>query len=295
LLCHHRQVTFSIVARSPDGRSLGIAVASKFLAVGAYVPAAEAGNGAIATQSFANLAYRVSGLALLRSGSTAQQTLDALVAPDERREERQVGIVASSGPGATFTGRECNPWAGGISGDGYAIQGNILTGPEVVSEMEKAWKSSNTPDDLPRRLLAALEAGDAAGGDRRGRQSAALFVVSPGSGYGGGNDVLADLRVDDHADPVVELERLADLRDLYFGTTPPEDYEPLAGALLSEVADLLARVGHPPNGIDLTSVRNALWNWAGVENLEERVSEDPADAAIDPVVLGELRRHASAS
>jgi uncharacterized Ntn-hydrolase superfamily protein len=285
-------VTFSIVARSSDDHSLGVAVASKFLAVGAYVPAAEAGNGAIATQSFANLAYRVSGLALLRSGSTAQQTLDALVDPDDRREERQVGIVGSSGPGATFTGRECNPWAGGKVGDGYAIQGNILTGPEVVSEMERAWLASAEEPDLARRLLAALKAGDAAGGDRRGRQSAAVFVVSPGSGYGGGNDVLADLRVDDHANPVLELERLADLRDLYFGSTPREQYEPLEGPLLAEVADILARVGHPPTGSDPVAVRDALWNWAGVENLEERVCSDPA---IDPVVLRELRSHAAAS
>lgn len=268
-------------------------MASKFLAVGAYVPAAEAGTGAIATQSFANLAYRVSGLVLLRSGSTPQQTLDALVAPDDRREERQVGIVGTSGPGATFTGSECNSWAGGTVGDGYAIQGNILTGPEVVAEMERAWLASASFSELPRRLLAALKAGDDAGGDRRGRQSAALYVVRPGSGYGGGDDTLVDLRVDDHPAPVAELERLADLRDLYFGTTPLEQYEPLAGDLLSEVAGLLAGVGHGPAGPDPSSVRAALSDWAGVENLEERVSDDPGQPAIDPVVLGELRKHAS--
>ena len=284
-------MTFSIVARSDDATAWGIAVASKFLAVGAYVPAAEAGTGAIATQSYANLAYRLGGLALLHAGSDAQQTLDALVSGDDKREQRQVGLVDSQGRSATFTGNECNDWAGGVAGDGYAIQGNILVGPEVVDSMKQAWLDSTGEPQLAKRLYAALSAGDSAGGDRRGRQSAALLVVSPGAGYGGGNDVLADLRVDDHPTPLAELARLIGLHDLYFGTSRPEELLALVEPLASEVAGLLARVGHPPRGDRPADVRDALWDWAGVENLEERV---PEAEVIDPVVLGALRERVGA-
>jgi uncharacterized Ntn-hydrolase superfamily protein len=282
-------LTFSIAARSDDGTCLGVAVASKFLAVGAYVPAAQAGTGAIATQSYANLAFRTEGLALLREGLDAQQTLDALVAGDDRRSERQVGIVDARGGAATFTGEDCNSWAGGVCAVGYAIQGNILTGPDVVRSMEGAWLNSEGAPALSRRLLRALSAGDAAGGDRRGRQSAALFVVSPGAGYGGGNDVLADLRVDDARDPITELSRLLDLHDLYFGSPRPEDLLPLEGAVLTEVAEMLGRVGFTPRGAAAGDVRQALWDWAGVENLEERV---PEASVIDSVVLEVLKKHA---
>src|SRR4051812_32156242 len=173
-------VTFSIVAT--DGEAWGVAVASKFLGVGAAVPAAAADVGAIATQSWANLAYRPDGLAMLRAGKTAQQTLDALTSADEHRDERQAGIVDRDGRAATFTGSGCNPWAGGVTGDRYAIQGNILVGPHVVEAMEKAWLGADANAPLTRRLLAALNAGDDAGGDRRGRQSAALLVVTPEGG-----------------------------------------------------------------------------------------------------------------
>jgi uncharacterized Ntn-hydrolase superfamily protein len=284
-------LTFSIVARSDDATSWGIAVASKFLAVGAYVPAAEAGTGAIATQSYAILAYRLGGLALLLAGSDAQQTLDALVSGDDRREERQVGLVDSEGRAATFTGSECKPWAGGVAGDGYAIQGNILTGPEVVESMRKAWLDSAGEPLLARRLYGALSAGDSAGGDRRGRQSAALLVVSPGAGYGGGNDVLADLRVDDDPAPLTELARLIDLHDLYFGTSRPEDLVAFVEPLVSEVGGLLTGIGYPPRSDRPADVRDALWDWAGVENLEERV---PEEEVIDPVVLRVLRERVEA-
>lgn len=284
-------MTFSIVARSDDGESWGVAVASKFLAVGAYVPAAQAGTGAIATQSYANLAYRLGGLALLSAGSDAQQTLDALVSGDDERDERQVGLVDALGRAATFTGGGCKPWAGGVAGDGYAIQGNILTGPEVVESMQRAWLESNDEPMLARRLYAALAAGDSAGGDRRGRQSAALLVVSPGAGYGGGNDVLADLRVDDHHAPLTELARLLDLHDLYLGSSPPEELLALQEPLVSEVARLLAAVGCPPTGDRPADVREALWDWAAVENLEERV---PEAEVIDPVVLRVLRERVGA-
>ena len=254
-------MTFSIVARSPDGSSWGVAVASKFLAVGAYVPIAEAGAGALATQSYANLAFRREGLALLRAGNSADLTMGALIDPDDRREERQVGIVDSAGGSASFTGSACNSWAGGRTGHGYAIQGNILTGPDVVEAMEESWLESfrgrgepepapNAGMPLAHRLFQALSAGDSAGGDRRGRQSAALLVVSAGAGYGGGNDVVADLRVDDHAQPLTELARLLDLHELYFGTSPVESMLPLSGDLLSEVSELLEKSGHPrPEGL----------------------------------------------
>src|SRR5262249_54840722 len=168
-------MTFSIVARSADGHVHGVAVASKFLSVGAAVPAAEAEVGAVATQSYANLAYRPQGLTLLRTGVDAAGTVAGLTASDDGRASRQVGVVGRDGDGATYTGSDCHPWAGGVAGDGYAIQGNILTGPEVVEAMQRAWLDSASEPKLARRLLAALTAGDRAGGDRRGRQSAALY------------------------------------------------------------------------------------------------------------------------
>jgi uncharacterized Ntn-hydrolase superfamily protein len=282
-------LTFSIVARSADGNSWGVAVASKFLAVGAYVPAAEAGTGAVATQSYANLAFKKDGLALLRSGQNAKKALDALIGADDLRAERQLGIVDWSGSAATYTGDACNLWAGGVAGEGYAIQGNILTGPGVIHAMQQAWLDSASEEDLGRRLLSGLVAGDDAGGDRRGRQSAALLVVSARSGYGGGNDVLADLRSDDHDAPVTELARLLDLHDLYFRSSRPEDLLPLEEPLLSEVGVLLATVGYTPTAMGPPEVRQALWDWASVENLEERV---PQGAVIDPVVLVELKKKA---
>ena len=261
-------MTFSIVAK--DGSQWGVAVASKFLAVGAAVPAARWDVGAIATQSFANLAYRPDGLHMLAEGSTAQQTLDALTEADAIRGQRQAGIVDREGRAATWTGAECNPWAGGRTGEGWAAQGNILTGPEVVDALVSTYES--TAGSLAQRLTAALLAADRAGGDLRGRQSAALLVVSEGGGYGGGSDVLVDLRVDDHPDPVVELGRLLELHTLYFGK--PEQTLPLEGDLAEEVAAKLRVLGHE----DLDA-------WAGVENYEERM----VPGAIDVLVLKKLR------
>lgn len=274
-------MTFSIVARSADGQCFGVAVASKFLAVGAAVPAAAATVGALATQSYANLAYRPDGIALLRQGHTAAQTLDLLTAADELREQRQAGAVASAGPGATFTGSQCMAWAGGKTGEGYAIQGNILAGPQVVEAMEAAFAASDPGDRLASRLLAALVAGDRAGGDRRGRQSAALLVVTPGGGYGGGSDVLVDLRVDDHGDPTTELTRLLAAHRLYFERPDPAACLPLEGELAARVAELLAARGH--TGPDLAG---NLLDWAGMENLEERL----VPGRIDPLVLSHLEQ-----
>lgn len=265
-------MTFSIVARSADGSQWGVAVASKFLAVGAAVPAAHFGAGALATQAYANLGYKRAGLHMLNRGMSAQDVIDKLTGDDDRREQRQVGVVDRDGGAATFTGRECNAWAGGRTGDGYAAQGNILTGPEVVDALAESFEGNAGP--LAHRLYQALLAADRAGGDKRGRQSAALYVVSENGGYGGGSDVLVDVRVDDHADPVPELGRLLDLYDLYFGKPDPDSLLPLTGELLDEVQDRLARLGY-----------ETLDDWAGVENYEERIVED----CIDPVVLEKLR------
>lgn len=266
-------MTFSVVGRSPDGEALGVAVASKFLAVGSAVPAARLGVGAIATQSYANTLYKKDGLALLADGRSAQQTLDALLAADDGREHRQAGVVDASGASATFTGAECLDWAGGVHGDGYAIQGNILTGPDVVDAMLEAWLGgADVP--LPERLLATVVAGDRAGGDRRGRQSAALLVVSGSGGYTPGDDLAYDLRVDDHADPVPELARLLALHHGYFDEPAEADLLPLDGELAAEVERLVAATGQPD-----------LETWAGVENYEVRLR----DGWIDRYVLDRLR------
>jgi len=278
-------MTFSIVARSTDGTAYGVAVASKFLAVGAAVPAAQAGVGALATQSYANLAYRPQGLALLGTGVFAADVVAGLTAADGGRAQRQLGVVGPGGDGATYTGADCHAWAGGVAGDGYAIQGNILTGPEVVAAMEEAWLASAAEAPLARRLLAALRAGDRAGGDRRGRQSAALLVVAPKQGYGGTSDVVVDLRVDDHTNPVFELGRLLDLHHLYFGKPDPRSLQDLTGDLAAEVAQRLTELGHPPAEDTPAALDVALAGWAGIENLEERI----VAGQIDPAVLKHLR------
>ncbi|KAB1911590.1 DUF1028 domain-containing protein [Micromonospora sp. AMSO31t] len=275
-------MTFSIVARSADGLVHGIAVASKFLAAGALVPAAEAEVGALASQAHANLAYRSQGLAMLRTGVAAADVVAGLIAADPGRDDRQLGVVGAKGDGATWTGPRCHPWAGGQSGDGWAAQGNILAGPEVIDALRDTWLgSADLP--VPQRLLAALAAGDRAGGDRRGRQSAALFVVRRHGGYAGTGDELVDLRVDDHHDPVTELGRLLDIHTLLFGTPDPATLLDLTGPVADEVAALLAAAGHP---VGPAGVEEALDAWAGVENLEERI----VPGRIDPVVLDHLRR-----
>ncbi|PUA80586.1 DUF1028 domain-containing protein [Nocardioides currus] len=255
-------MTFSIVARSDDGESWGVAVASKFLAVGSAVPAAVAGVGAIATQADANVSYKFLALGHLDDGATAPVALDRLLEEDDKRDHRQVGIVDLEGTAASHTGSECYDWAGGTTGPGYAIQGNILTGPEVVDAMEKAWLASRE-QPLARRLTAALRAGDEAGGDSRGRQSAALLVVKDGAGYGGLDDVAADLRVDDHADPVAELIRLLDLSDLYLTASTEEEKVAVDDALRSELDDRARSAG-----------RADFRAWVGAENYEMRVAED---------------------
>jgi uncharacterized Ntn-hydrolase superfamily protein len=275
-------MTFSIVAR--DGDAWGVAVASKFLAVGSVVPAVRPGVGAVATQSLARVAYLDEVLDALSGGADATDALRAAVDADEGRAQRQVGAVGRSGA-ATYTGPECFPWAGGVTGvDGesaYAIQGNILTGPEVVEAMEAAWRSS-AGQPLDVRLVAALLAGDAAGGDSRGRQSAAILAHAPGAGYDGCG-VLADLRVDDHPDAPRELARLHDLSTLLFGS--PEGVQPLEGPLRDEVAGLLGALGR--GGPDVEAALDA---WMSEVNLENRRSP----GGIDARVLAELRSAAEA-
>jgi uncharacterized Ntn-hydrolase superfamily protein len=256
-------MTFSIVARSADGESWGVAVASKFLAVGSPVPAAVAGVGAIATQASANVAYKGLALAHLDDGATAPVALQRLLEEDDERDHRQVGIVDVDGNAASHTGPACLDWAGGVIGDGYAIQGNILTGPEVVEAMEAAWLDSSPEAPLSDRLLEALVAGDAAGGDSRGRQSAALLVVKDGAGYEGLDDIAVDLRVDDHPEPITELARLLALSELYLTASTEEEKVPITPDLLEELEELATAAGHR----DFAA-------WVGTENYEMRVAGD---------------------
>jgi uncharacterized Ntn-hydrolase superfamily protein len=269
-------MTFSIVARQDD--QWGVAVASKFLAVGAYVPAARANIGALATQAMANLAYKADGLALLASGREAAAVVAALLDPDEERGHRQVGVVDARGNAASHTGADCIPWAGHRTGEDYAIQGNCLAGPEVVEAAERALARATGP--LSRRLLAALTAADEAGGDKRGRQSAALLVVEHEGGYGGGSDVIVDLRCDDSPAPVPELARLLDLQDLYFGRPDPATLLPWDD-VADEVTALLGKLGYDGD--------KAWATWVGTENYEER----DVPGKVDPVVLERLRAQAA--
>ncbi|MBF4160581.1 DUF1028 domain-containing protein [Nocardioides acrostichi] len=276
-------MTFSIVARSagpdPETASWGVAVASKFLAVGSAVPAAVAQVGAIATQAEANVAYKGLALAHLDDGATAEVALQRLLEEDDGRDHRQVGIVDVEGHAASHTGSACLDWAGGRTGEGYAIQGNILAGEEVVLAMEQAFLDSPADAPLGERLLAALAAGDAAGGDRRGRQSAALLVVREGAGYGGHDDLEVDLRVDDHAAPVDELRRLLDLNDLYLTASTEEEKVPVTPELEAELTAYVTARGHR----DIAA-------WVGTENYEMRVASD--QSWIDRRILDIVRADA---
>src|SRR6266700_1728460 len=234
-------MTFSIVARDPQAGESGIAVQSKFLAVGAVVPWAKAGAGAIATQSWANTSYGPRGLELLASGLSVQETLAQLIGEDDGRASRQVGIVGVDGQPATFTGDQCFPWAGGQVGEHYTCQGNILVGKDTVLAMARTF--GQTTGRLCDRLVAALAAGQAAGGDSRGQESAALLVVREGGGYGGFNDRFIDLRIDDHLTPIDELHRLLQLHKLYFFRPEPHNILTIDAPLAREVQTLLTRSG----------------------------------------------------
>ncbi|MDH4177752.1 MAG: DUF1028 domain-containing protein [Thermoleophilia bacterium] len=267
--------TYSICACDLEAGQWGVATQSRFLAVGSVVPWAAPHVGALATQSYANPRYGPDGLALLTDGLSAEGVVDRLTAADPDRELRQLGVVDSEGRAATFTGSGCHDWAGGRVGRGYAAQGNILVSGEVVDALAGTFEAT-AGAPLVERLLDCLDAAEAAGGDRRGRQSAALLVVERDGGYAGLSDTLVDLRIDDHAEPLGELRRLYGIHDLLFGTTPREEWLPLEGTLADEVRERLGRLGF-----------RTLDDWAGVANLEERVD---GDTTIDPVVLEELRR-----
>jgi uncharacterized Ntn-hydrolase superfamily protein len=263
--------TFSIVACDIGEKSWGVAVASKFPAVGAVVPWAQAGAGAIATQSFANTSFGPRGLEMLVGGLSAEKTLSNLLADDPEREHRQVGIVDAKGGSASFTGNNCFAWAGGVTGPGYAIQGNILAGSHVVPAMQKTFLE--TKGGLPERLFSALFAGDRAGGDRRGRQSAAIYVVKPKGGYGGYIDRWIDYRVDDHVDPVLRLGELLTLHSLYFGKSPESEQLTLTGREIVELQKIITISGYytgPLNGHVDDATLAALNAFIGNENFEER-------------------------
>lgn len=331
-------VTYSIVALDPATGDLGVAVQSKFLAVGAVVPWARAGVGAIATQSFANVRYGLDGLALLEGGASASDALNRLVANDPLRSQRQAGIVDASGGSASHTGDECFAWAGGRTGPGYAAQGNILAGAAVVDGLVDTLLAGGRP--FPELLVACLAAADEAGGDRRGRESAALYIVREAGGYGGGNDRWVDLRVDHSDDPIGDLGRLLDLQRLYLDRPAVDQLLPITDELAAELRRRMTSIGADPGG-RFSGVYQPMWqlhglsgpaagtpagnpapgsadgdaerpmtgtprelpdgwtmawhdalaDWMGVANLEERLA---APGWIDPRVLEVLRKAATA-
>ena len=272
--------TYSIAACDLETGQWGVATQSKFLAVGSVVPWAEPHVGAIATQAYANPRYGADGLALLRDGGlSAEAVVERVTCADEGREHRQLGVVDSQGRAASFTGSECNEWAGGRTGDGYAAQGNILVSAETVDAIADTFESSS--GSLAARLIECLAAAQAAGGDSRGQQSAALLVVEKDGGYAGLSDVVVDLRVDDHERPVDELRRLYGLHQAIFGKTPREEWVEVDEALENELVERLRKLGYDG------APDEAFFRWAGTENLEERVE---GFEAVDPIVLEELRR-----
>jgi uncharacterized Ntn-hydrolase superfamily protein len=310
-------VTYSIVAHDFATGDLGVAVQSRFLAVGAVVPWARAGVGAVATQAYGHPGYGPGGLELLAAGAEPEAVVERLTLDDELREERQVGIADRRGRTATFTGRGCYDWAGGRTGPGFAAQGNILAGPAVVDGLVETFVGGGRP--FPELLVACLAAAEAAGGDRRGRQSAALLVVREGGGYGGYNDRWIDLRVDDHPAPIEELARLLEMHRLYFDRPRAEDLLPVDEGIAGELRHLLTELGALPGraatvfepmdsaaasgsaqrsevGVPQPAPpgwddgwQRALLDWMAVENLEERAA---AMGWVDPRVLAVLRERA---
>jgi len=263
--------TYSIAACDLEAGQWGVATQSKFLGVGSVVPWAVPGIGGIATQAYANPRYGPDGLELLREGLSAEEAVERLTAADDGRDHRQLGIVDAQGRSASYTGSECMEWAGGRTGESYAAQGNILVSAETVDAIAETFE----------RLLDCLDAAQAAGGDRRGQQSAALLVVEKDGGYAGLSDEVVDLRVDEHARPLEELRRIYVLHQAIFGRTPPMEWLDVDKELAAELQERLARLGFD------SDLELAFTAWAGRENLEERVD---GVERVDPVVLEELRR-----
>jgi uncharacterized Ntn-hydrolase superfamily protein len=272
--------TYSIAACDLEARQWGVATQSKFLGVGSVVPWAEPHVGAIATQAYANPRYGPDGLALLREGLSAEEVVERLTSADEGRDHRQLGVVDREGRGASYTGSECMDWAGGRTGPCYAAQGNILVSAETVDAIAESFeRTSGAP--LAERLLDCLDAAQAAGGDRRGQQSAALLVVEHEAGYANLTDSVVDLRVDEHERPLEELRRIYVMHQAIFGKTPRENWLEVDDGLADELRGRLARLGYDGE------LDDAFFTWAGNENLEERVD---GVEHVDPVVLEELRR-----
>ena len=271
--------TYSIVACDLDAGQWGVATQSKFLAVGSVVPWAQPGIGAIATQAYANPRYGPDGLALLREGLSAEEVVERLSSADEGRDHRQLGVVDREGRASTYTGSECLEWAGGRTGKCYTAQGNILVSETTVDAMAETFEASSGP--LADRLLDCLDAAQSTGGDRRGQQSAALLVVERDGGYAGLSDEVVDLRVDEHARPLDELRRIYGMHHAIFGKTPENEWLEVDADLATELRERLARLGYEGE------LGEALFHWAGKENLEERVD---GIERVDPVVLEELRR-----
>lgn len=283
-------MTFSIVAYSPEENAWGVAVASKFLAVGSVVCWARAGAGAVATQAFGKVSFGPDGLNLMGNGLSAEETLAKVLASDDQAEARQVGMVDAKGGSAAFTGADCFDYAGHLVGQYFACQGNVLTGRIVLDSIAASFTDDEESKSFAWRLVRCLQAGDQAGGDRRGRQAAALLVVKAGGGYGGDNDRYIDLRVDDHPDPVNRLAELLELHDLYFGE--PEEVLPIDAKIASELQTLMLRTGHYSgsiSGVWDDESREAFWELVGEENLEERWSPDEYPDSIDSLALTFLR------
>jgi uncharacterized Ntn-hydrolase superfamily protein len=270
--------TYSIAACDLDTGQWGVATQSKFLAVGAVVPWAEPHVGAIATQAYANPRYGPEGLKLLREGLSAEEVVERLTSGDEGRDQRQLGVVDAAGRSATYTGSECLEWAGGKTGPCYAAQGNILVSAETVDALAATFESSTGA--LAERLLDCLDAAQAAGGDRRGQQSAALLVVEQDGGYAKLSDTVVELRVEDHPRPLEELRRVYRLHEALFGETPRDQWLTVDDELAQELRERLTKLGYDGD------LEDAFNRWAGNVNLEERVD---GIAEIDPVVLEELR------
>ncbi len=273
--------TFSIVGYDPETKEWGIAVQSKFIACAAVVSWARAGAGAVATQSYANTSYGPRGLDLMAAGASAEEALEQLIADDPDKDKRQVGLVDAQGRSASFTGSGCHDWAGGVTGQHFAAQGNILVGKETVEAMAETFSQTKGP--LGRRLLAALDAGQAAGGDSRGRQAAGLLVVKEKGGYGGYNDRAVDLRVDEHPEPIKELIRIYNIHQLYFGKPAPGDILEVDDKMRQDIAVNLRTLGYLDRNVNTDAdLYQALTHFMQTENFEER--QQP-QGKIDQAVL----------
>ncbi len=281
-------MTFSIAGFDPKNGDLGIAVHSKFPNVRVTIPFAKAGIGAVATQSYCNTSFGPKGLELLQNGASPQQVIDILIQNDQDRDYRQVGIIDAKGNAANYTGRECFDWAGGAVGDNYTVQGNVLTGKEVITSMAQGFQEYQ--GSLAERLIHALSMGQVAGGDRRGQQSAALLVVRENGGYGGFDDRYVDISVYDHQQPIQELKRLYELHRLTYFKSEAKNLKPVDFAIAQELQKIMQKKGFYKgeiHGIFDPQTQKSLHDFMGWENYDERMRDD---ALIDIEVLEDIRK-----